>query len=201
MHSGKNISLLQPGCSLDDLYALSPELLTLVSKFDSLRFMDWTATNGNLEEVWSDRRSLGAPSYVAKTKGSNTSGIPWEACVKLANSAQKDMWINIPGHADDDYIVNLAKLLKATVDPSLFIYFEYANEVWNWQFEVATFNLHAANASVLNNGDPNNFNYDGCNNSGYWAWRRTAYMCKHIADLFKSVYGDEDASTNFPTAT
>ena len=56
---------------------------------------------------WSDRRSLDAPSYVAKTPGSNTSGIPWEACVKLANSVEKDMWINIPGHADDDYILNL----------------------------------------------------------------------------------------------
>ena len=39
----------------------------------------------------------------AGTKGSNTSGIPWEACVKLSNSAQKDMWINIPGHADDEF--------------------------------------------------------------------------------------------------
>ena len=39
------------------------------------------------------------------------------------------MWINIPGHADDDYIINLAKLLKLTVDPTLFIYYEYANEV------------------------------------------------------------------------
>ena len=44
---------------------------------------------GNLEEKWSDRRSLDAPSYVAKLKGSNTSGIPWEACVKLANTAEK----------------------------------------------------------------------------------------------------------------
>ena len=43
---GKNISLLQPGCALDDLHALSPRLLQLVGKFDSLRFMDWTATNG-----------------------------------------------------------------------------------------------------------------------------------------------------------
>ena len=47
---GKNISLLQPGCALDDLHALSPSLLKLVGKFDSLRFMDWTTTNGNLEE-------------------------------------------------------------------------------------------------------------------------------------------------------
>lgn len=189
---GKNISLLQPGCSMDDLHALSPSLLKLVGKFDSLRFMDWTATNGNLEEKWSDRRSLDAPSYVAKTPGSNTSGIPWEACVKLANSAEKDMWINIPGHADDEYIINLATLLKAAVDPTLFIYYEYANEVWNWQFEVATYNLHMANASVLAHGDPNHLNYDNCSNEGFWAWRRTAYMCKHVADLFKTVFGDEN---------
>ena len=64
------------------------------------------------------------------------------------------------------YIVALATMLKATVDPSLFIYFEYANEVWNWGFEVAGYNLHAANASVLDDGDPHRFNYDGCNNPG-----------------------------------
>ena len=64
-----------------------------------------------------------------------------------------------------------AKLLKATLDPTLFIYFEYANEVWNWQFEVATYNLHTANASVLVHGDPNRLNYDNCSNTGYWAWR------------------------------
>ena len=81
------------------------------------------------------------------------------------------MWINIPGHADDDYIIRLAKLLKATLDPTLFIYFEYANEVWNWQFDVATYNLHTANGSVLVHGDPNRLNYDNCSNTGYWAWR------------------------------
>jgi hypothetical protein len=45
---GKNVSLLQPGCTADDEF--SPRLLTLLSKFDSLRFMDWVHTNGNLEE-------------------------------------------------------------------------------------------------------------------------------------------------------
>ena len=190
----KNISLLQPGCSLKDLHALTPALLKLVSRFDSLRYMDWTATNGNLEEKWSDRRTLDAPSYVAQSTSSNTSGIPWEACVKLSNTAQKDMWINIPGHADDAYILALAKLLKETVDPSLFIYYEYANEVWNWQFEVATYNLREANTSV-NSGDPHRFNYDNITNPGYYAWRRVAYMCKHIGDLFKTVFGADNVGS------
>ena len=65
-------------------------------------------------------------------------------------------------------------------------------QVWNWQFEVAGYNLHMANASVLVHGDPNHLNYDNASNAGYWAWRRTAYMCKHAADLFKTVFGDEN---------
>lgn len=59
------------------------------------------------------------------------------------------------------------------------------------QFEQATYNLHAANASVLA-GDPYHLNYDGCNNTGYWAWRRTAYMAKHIGDIFASVFGPDN---------
>ena len=33
-------------------------------------------------------------------------------------------------------------------------------QVWNWQFEVATYNLHMANTSVVVHGDPNHLNYD-----------------------------------------
>lgn len=62
--------------------------------------------------------------------------------------------------------------------------------MWNWQFEQATYNLRAANESVLLEGDPNRLNYDGADNAGYWAWRRVAYMAKHVADLFKVAFGD-----------
>ena len=98
----KNISLLQPGCSLDDIFAISPSFVTLTSHFDSLRFMDWVHTNDSPEQEWSDRRNPLSPSY-ATTVG-NTTGIPWESCVKLANTVEKDMWINIPAHASDDYV-------------------------------------------------------------------------------------------------
>lgn len=180
----KNITLLQPGC--DDAGALSPALVSLTSRFDSLRFMDWASTNDNLEEHWSDRRTHSAPSYVAGV--GDTRGIPWEECIKLANTVQRDVWLNIPAHADDDYIVQFAQLLLAQLDPSLNIYYEYSNEVWNYQFEQAHYSLAAANASVLA-GDPLHLNYDNSSNPGYWSWRRTAYMAKHIADLFKTVFG------------
>ena len=141
--------------------------------------------------------------------------MPWEVCIALANFSGKDLWLNIPAHATDDYILQLATLLLASVDPSLFIYYEYSNEVWNWvgfflslrgfpffpshaslstspqEFEQADYNLNEANRSVVQDGDPNLLNYDHCNNAGYWAWRRTAFMCKHVADIFKTVFGDD----------
>lgn len=185
----KNISLLQPGCFLGGP-VFSPPFLSLLSRFNSLRFMDLLSTNGKLESEWSERRLVTDPSF-AVTHG-NTSGIPWEYVALLANEVQRDIWINIPAHATDDYIIQVATLLLANVDPSLFIYYEYSNEVWNWQFEQATYNLHMANSSVVNDGDPNRLNYDGCNNTGYWAWRRVAYQCKHISDLFKTVFGEDN---------
>jgi hypothetical protein len=121
----KNVSLLQPGCSVSDIGAVTPALLQLVSRFDSLRFMDWAATNDNLIADWSERRQLAAPSYA--TQVGNTSGIPWECCIKLANTVQRDLWLNVPAHATDDYILQFATLLYATVDPSLFIYYEYSH--------------------------------------------------------------------------
>jgi hypothetical protein len=46
---------------------------------------------------------------------------------------------------------------------------------WNWQFAQTHYAFLAANASVTQDGDPFKFNYDACNNPGYWLWRRTAY--------------------------
>ena len=56
-------------------------------------------------------------------------------------------------------------------------------------------NLHAANDSVLNQGDPYHLNYDNCSSVGYWAWRRTAYEIKRISDLFKTVFGEENVGS------
>ena len=48
--------------------------------------------------------------------------------VALCNAMGLDAWINIPAHASDDYIKQLAALWKQNLDPKLNIYFEYSNE-------------------------------------------------------------------------
>ena len=118
-----DVLVLQPGYGLERAADFTDPFLSLVSRFDSLRFMDWRNTNGNTELVWADRTLPARVSYAVST------GIPWEVVVQLANRVQRDLWINIPAMVDDAYIAQLGALLAASVDPSLYIYYEYSNEV------------------------------------------------------------------------
>jgi len=150
--------------------------------------MDWTDTNSNFETNWNDTTSINWPQYTPPKRN------PWQTIPFIANQINKpiDIWINMPHLATDDYILNVARIMLSDLNPTNNIYVEYSNEVWNWQFPQARANLIAANDSVRNHGDPNHLNYDNCSNSGYWAWRRIAYQIKHISDLFKTVFGEEN---------
>lgn len=77
-------------------------------------------------------------------------GAAWEYVVQFANTVQKDAWIHVPVDATDDYVMQLATLLKNNLDPALNLYVEYDNEVWNWGFPQSLWNLDAANAAGLN---------------------------------------------------
>jgi len=160
----------------------------MLSKFVVFRYMDWASTNGNPVVTWADRSLPSHPSYSFGAKGQT--GVPWEVCIDLANQAGRDMWINVPHQANDDYVTQLAKLFKEKLDPNLNLYLEYSNEVWNWGFVQATWNLDAAVAEV-NGGDPNHLNYDNCNNKWYWGYRRVALRLKQITDAFAQVWGQD----------
>ena len=93
-----------------------------------LRFMDFHATNGNLEAEWAER-SL--PSDATQELGLTKTGVPyengtypdplsgakgvcWEYIVALANQQNKDAWINIPVLASNDYATKLAQCYSNT---------------------------------------------------------------------------------------
>ncbi len=180
-----DIVFLQPGYDLASKSNISKLMLAHLSRFSIIRFMDWTGTNNNPEMNWEDTTPVDWPQYAPRRN-------PWATIPFIVNQIGKptDIWINIPHNATDDYILNVARLMLSELNPTNNIHVEYSNEVWNWGFRQATDNLHAANESVLKDGDPHHLNYDNCNNVGYWAWRRTAYQIKHVADLFKTVFGD-----------
>ena len=101
------------------------------------------------------------------------------------------MWINIPYYADDEYVSNLAVLLNNQLNPDIVIYVELSNEIWNWKFAQATWNLNLATSM----GGQSILNYDGINNSAYWAWRLPAKRTIEIRNIFRDIFGEEQMMT------
>jgi hypothetical protein len=184
----QDIALLQPGYDMTSQSDITKVTLAHLSRFKTLRFMDWTDTNGNPEVNWNETTPVNWPQYTPPKRN------PWATIPFIANQINQptDIWINIPISASDDYILNVARIMLSDLNPTNNIYVEYSNEIWNYGFEQAHTNLDIANDSVLHHGDPYHFNYDNCSNAWYWATRRTAYQIKHISDLFKTVFGDEN---------
>ncbi len=125
----RNIRVLMPGSKeshLDELF--SPQFLNRWRGFNTIRFMDWMDINGSEQKEWVDRPQPEDASWAVK-------GVPLEVMVALCNKLKANAWFCLPHLATDDYVRQFAKLVKEKLDPSLKVYIEYSNEVWNGQFE------------------------------------------------------------------
>lgn len=144
-----------------------PNLLARINDFPGsvLRTMDLTTTNANPQRDWADRRlptdarQVGvinprSPAPGAKNwdggpvPGDRQTGVAYEHLVALANQTRQDLWLNIPHLASDEFIDQLAQLLKygsngqtpyasqvaspihAPLDPQLRVWIEFSNEIW-----------------------------------------------------------------------
>lgn len=183
-----DLILLQPGYNLTSISNISNLLLAHLSRFDMLRFNPWTLSNNGFEYDWDQRTPMNWPQYTLPHHN------PWETIPYLASQLNKtiDIWINIPWNATDDYIIKLAQLMLENLTRNNILYVEYSNEIWNAHVPQYNATKQIANDSVRNHGDPYHFNYDNCSNIINWSWRRTTYQTKHIADLFKTVFGEEN---------
>lgn len=151
--------------------AFTDELLTFLEDFQAIRFMDWLRTNGSNVASWSGRSRY---DYFTQ---STEQGVAWEYVVELANLLEKDVWINVPHQADDDYIQQLASFFLANLSTDLNIYVEYSNEVWNSQFA----QHHYAAEQGLLLGYP----------EASWdrAWQYTAKRSADIFRVFTDTFG------------
>ena len=104
-----------------------PSLLERWKGFTCIRFMDFMHTNGSEVTSWDDRPTIADATW-------SVHGVPLEIMCDLANRLNADPWFCIPHLADDDYVRQFAKLAKKLVKPSLKVYIEFSNEVWNSQF-------------------------------------------------------------------
>ena len=123
-----------------------------------VRTMGLTETNASPVQDWVDRRRprhafavgiLNTRPPAAGFSGNRATGVAYEHLVALSNATQKDLWINVPHLATDDFVQRLARLIRygsdgtnpytapqaspvwAPLAPSLRVYVEYSNEIWS----------------------------------------------------------------------
>jgi len=140
----RNIRFLMPGTA--NTYEENPYYqpwLDKLAPFKALRFMDWGQTNSwGYNDAWesynedsdSIRQPWSARSRTTDYTWTQNKGVPYEVMVDLCNRLQKDMWICVPHNASNEYILEMATLVRDQLDPSLTVYVEYSNELWNWIF-------------------------------------------------------------------
>ena len=197
----------------------------------ALRFMNYLSTNNNPVGQWSQRSmptdatqtaTLQSVDYFGRPEhqfGLQTKGLAWEYAVMLANAVHSDMWINIPAHADDNYLTQLANLIKhgdtvggvsyPALAPDLNVYIEFSNETWNPGYEGYFYDLEAAQTEVIAgtqpNAKPSNLNYDnlpttqapdGSYASGMtWGERWFARRLLQTGQVFASAFGAGSLTT------
>jgi len=117
----------------------NPDWLALIGDAETLRFMDWMATNNSDQIVWSDRPRLTDYTWTPR-------GAPLEVMLQLANLTGAEPWFTLPHRADDDYMRRFAEMVRDGLRPDLRAWVELSNEVWNWSFTQADWAEQSARA-------------------------------------------------------
>jgi len=167
----RNIRVIMPG--LESSYPneiFNPTFLESIENYKVLRFMDWMETNGSNQVNWTDRPK---PTDAQWTHH----GAPLEIMCALANRLHADPWVCVPHRATDDYVRQMAALIENELDPSLRVWVEHSNEVWNWGFPQTSYASEMGLAL-------------GLSNDQYAAvFMYHVYRTLQIVDIFESVFG------------
>ncbi|RME69546.1 MAG: hypothetical protein D6781_08360, partial [Verrucomicrobia bacterium] len=191
-----------------------------------MRFMDPLDTNGNDSEKWEFRVRPDEHPRTIKPQGGE--GMPWEHIIAFCNQMGISPFINIPVKADDEYIRNVAKVFRygsngtdpfnsdaereahrvaggtvwEPLDPSLALYIEYSNEVWNNNSSFSQTAWLREQALTEAEEDPNSpLVYDGVSAASSNAFDRLmlgrAYTRRvvFISNTFREVFGDDQMMT------
>jgi len=145
-----------------------PQLLTDLAPYHVLRFMDWNQTNNsnNPQAVWSTRTQKTA---------TQKEPVAFEWQIDLCNRSRKDYWLNVPHESNASYWTQLAQLVYASLDPSLRVYVEWSNEVWNGSFPQNAYATSQGQSLGLAGSDPAASFY--------------AYQAVRVYEAFEAVFG------------
>lgn len=151
----------------------SPEFLQRLHDFRVLRFMDWLSTNGSKLTSWTERP---LPSNVF---WGTPKGVPLEIAIQLANTAGTDAWFTTPVMADDNYVTQMANLVKTRMRARLKAYVELSNEVWNPGFSQNAYSI-ARGRTAFPHTSSNKYELG-------WEWY--GMRVAQVADLWWVAYG------------
>ena len=202
-----NVKLMRPiSAGSSQSYAstavFNTEYINQLAPFKCIRGLGWSAINSCGDSLWSDRTlwthaSQSPPALPGRTYGWEGRGASWESLIMFANETGKDLWINIPHKATNDYITNLANLIKngnshvAPLRSDVKLYVEYSNEIWNWAgaFRQTPWTRDKAR----NYGMP--LTFDGETDENQLMYRYKALRTVEISNIFRSVFGDAQMMT------
>lgn len=151
------------------------DFLARIEPYQALRFMDWMRTNNSIVSSWNAR------AKTSDARFSTAKGVPAEVMIELSNLTDKAPWFNMPHQASDEYLQNFAALTKQNLKPSLPVFVEYSNEIWNDIFSQGSYIEEQGNAAFGSSGDPfiRRLNFYG---------RRSAEIC----EIWKAVFSGSE---------
>ncbi len=189
--------LIRPGYAANTTQVFTNAFISTLTnaKFSVVRYMGVANINNNIEyngavtafQPWSNRKKPTDAAQTGIDPLNKKDGWCYEYIIDACNQANMDLWLNIPVAVDNNYITELAKLVKTRLNPNLRVYLEHANEVWNFGFTQYSWNKNRASEESSLPGF--NLNYDGSTDVEIWGQRRHARRLKEAVDIFAGQFG------------
>jgi hypothetical protein len=172
-----NVQVWRPGAKIGERF-YGP-FLKLMAPFDTVRFMDFSSTNGSTQVAWSDRPLPTDRNYTFK-------GGCYEDALLLCKQTGKAPWLCIPCQANADYLAKLIVLVKQQFPVSRGpVYIEWSNEIWNSSFP------QWKQAMALAQADKS-LAYDGTGDPNILLYRWMGKQAVNISKAAQAVYGVHD---------
>jgi len=150
-----------------------PGFLETWRPLNTFRFMDWMKTNNSEIENWEDRPEPTDATYT-------TRGVPLEVMIDLCNRQLVNPWFCMPHKATDAFVRSFASMVRDRLDPTLHVYVEYSNELWNGMF--------AQSKYAGERGTDLGF----AEKPWEAGWRYTAYRSVQIFEIWEEVFGSRE---------
>lgn len=139
----------------------------------------------------------GNPNTFKEVTELKSGGVPYYWIVDICNRSGRDMWINIPTFAGDDYVRKLLEFIRDNLNPQLKVYVEYSNETWNGMFVSFQYTQDKGVELDLPGfwGQTDGYGKgtgEGRTNKYYQGQSYTAYRSLQIFEIMAQVFGRDN---------